>query len=52
MKKISNNINVFKKIFRLTQGQLGDKIGITRQQIGNYEIGIGTIPLERIIIFH
>lgn len=45
---IGKTIKRLRKIHGLTQGNLGDKIGVSRQQIQKYEIGKDNVPIPRL----
>ncbi|WP_459209487.1 helix-turn-helix transcriptional regulator [Aquimarina rhabdastrellae] len=48
-KKIGKNIKVLRNEGNITQSELAEKLGITRQQVANYESGRVTIPLKGMV---
>ncbi|KAB8151783.1 helix-turn-helix domain-containing protein [Kordia sp. TARA_039_SRF] len=48
-KQIGVNIKSIRKSNGLTQSELASRLGITRQQVANYEKGDSSIPLSSII---
>ncbi len=44
------NLKIYRKKANLTQAQLAKKIGCTRSQIGNIEIGLSDIPLSKAVL--
>jgi|AntAceMinimDraft_17_1070374.scaffolds.fasta_scaffold15777_4 transcriptional regulator with XRE-family HTH domain len=45
---IGDQIEIQRKIKKLTRKELGDKIGVSYQQIRNYETGGQNITVERL----
>ena len=47
-KKIGSEVELQRKIKRKTRKELGDQVGVTQQQIRNYEIGKQRMTIEKL----